>query len=62
MTKIMYLVLQRFGLNESTGKQYVTRIMFLDDREKAYRLARFLNEGKYFESPVTVEETKEKSE
>jgi len=44
-----YVVLQRFGEN------YITFIMILDDKGKAEGLAKFLNDGKYFESEVTVE-------
>lgn len=45
-----YVVLQRFGY------AYITVIMILEDKAKADALAAFLNEGKYFESNVTVEE------
>lgn len=44
-----YVLLQRFG------KNYITFIMILDDKEKADRLAEFLNAGNYFETAVIVE-------
>ena len=50
--KVYYVVLSRFGVNNT---QYVSLIMILDSQPKAEALAKFLNDGSYFESKVTVE-------
>jgi len=46
---LKYVVLQRFGT------RYVTFIMILESKDKAEALAKFLNDGHYFETDVTIE-------
>jgi hypothetical protein len=47
-----YVVIQRF---DTVSSKFIAVIMILEDKDKADKLAEFLNTGEYFESPVTVE-------
>lgn len=50
--KMKYVVIQRF---DTVSSKFIAVIMILEDKDKADKLAEFLNTGEYFESPVTVE-------